>query len=82
MTDSDLESENKAHGAVEDFTGISGVATEWNNPPRLVKSRNEFVLSKEKQPPVSFCKNPPVSNKLRKSGERSYGEVGTRWGWR
>ena len=36
----DKESENETHGAGEDFTGVSGVTVEWNNPQNVMIQQN------------------------------------------
>ena len=32
----DKESENETHGAGEDFTTVSGITVEWNNPQSIM----------------------------------------------
>ena len=40
MIDSDMKSENETHSAEEDFTGVSGVTVEWNNPQNVMIQQN------------------------------------------
>ena len=47
-TDSDTESENETHGAGEDFTGVSGVTIECNNPHSVSEIAINFGLVKIK----------------------------------
>ena len=48
MIDSDAESENETHGAGEDFTGVSGVTIECNNP-QSVSEMIELILTGQKK---------------------------------
>ena len=36
MTDSNTQSENETHSAEDDFTGMSGVTIECNNPQSVI----------------------------------------------
>ena len=47
MIDSDMESENEARGAGEDFTGVSGVTIECNNL-QSVSEATELIFGQPK----------------------------------
>ena len=47
VIDSDMESENEARGAAEDFTGVSGVTIECNNL-KSVSETTELIFGQPK----------------------------------